>query len=1501
MLDFNKRKRILKKLSDTAEKNVLLLIPCLIAAGLVKLFYYIVCNIDIALSDKDGNFLGIKSREKQSRRRKDDIVYVKRGFMPRMLSLVLSFALVMMFVPTVFPSIQSFADTIWSYTSTADSIFVSTDDESVVYDINIPFDRFKAPEIISVSDIQAQSCIIKWDPDAYFSDAGGLPLMFVYTESPSVLRSRSDGIIDSIEVWAYKTAKDGHIDFVECKIDDNTKNNFTNLNSQKVSSLKRGNGEIKVVGLDPDAEYSFILRANQQWVGYTKSGYFENAYTLDDYLYKGTTYKTPTDNAVTYTYLTKYKDTCIIDREGNYRVIDEPDEVNNYDPAILYEGKTAAQTYLPGHYKDMIENKNPIFTYYNAITSKSKLETKPLKRLTIPYYSTRFVSIQSRTLDDVQTFAGYEHKPSGEDVITLKLASDPPENVKAFLIYRSDRSGNNQTYELIGKQAVDSASLNRETVIFTDSTRNKPPVQPTTKYLYYLVPVTWNGDNSIGNYNDKTAGQFITGSIPSTTSGNQNIDEKAAEVYTYTGTPQNFVLTQNGVEFVLSWNPVTNATGYILERQYKYGSDPYSAREVLKTLDANATQYVDNKIAFDTDYIYYLTAVNMDNDDPIGQKSEPARTEGRLSMDALDAPYDITGKPGDNYAVLTWKCNDSKAVGFDIQYIRTDTLKEVTSNVKNKAIADVVNNHPEVTWGTDTDSKYSYIMDNFSSEYRNIYNTYFDELFTANVQDEISKRVEEVAVQGQPNLYSYTIHNLTPDVEYSFRIRSYVLTADPSNPNNFVKRPTSLYQPYYPEGYHLTITTPFDPPNNVKAVTKDGNITVTWDPVDTATGYELTIKRYDKNSKLISTTIENLTDTRYELKGLRAGDLYTFTVKATKRISGQIELKKTEASNMAYAVVGNPILKVTDLKAVLVDDVVQLTWTAAKTDFTGYYLYITNRGSTIRKDLTDNKYTHTDVQYGETYSYYVIPYRAVVLSDGLTQYFEGDKSNVETITIGGTVGTPADLKVTPGDRQIMLDWSDVKNASGYVVYVTSNGKTETFNVTKSEFLHTGLTPGQVYSYYVIAYRMINNVPVYGSPSVTISAVPDGGLPAPLDFNVTTNENSAILSWSKVNGATGYTVYGSSDTGKKLEIDVSKNSYVHTGLTEGEVWSYYVVAYKLVNNQKIVSDKTTTISVKIGASYPPPSDLVATPGNRTVALKWTKSKGVDGYIVYVYDENTGDFQPLSIVSKPTYQHTGLKNGKKYTYMVAGYKFVNGVRVIGDYSLAVSAIPTAGNAADVDYTINIKGTAPYGITHSELISAAANHEAFDDPVDAYFSVNDESTRAVKEVLRNYANGLKSFIVYPFDISLYLENTLIEVEPNEGFNITFTVPVPDVMKDYRDYITVVHLKDDGTEVIDNTVSDNIFVQSTDLEVLPSAIVDVGGIWCVQFTTASCSPFAFVIYKDNLEDVKSGSGTASSSGYSGSLDTGVFLITVLPDILPIEKKTKFVERTKKRYRIKK
>jgi|GEM_PF-4066127 len=61
MIDFSAKKQIEKRISDFAENRFLLLLPCLIAFGAVRLYYFIMLSFDIALSDKNGHFLGLSA------------------------------------------------------------------------------------------------------------------------------------------------------------------------------------------------------------------------------------------------------------------------------------------------------------------------------------------------------------------------------------------------------------------------------------------------------------------------------------------------------------------------------------------------------------------------------------------------------------------------------------------------------------------------------------------------------------------------------------------------------------------------------------------------------------------------------------------------------------------------------------------------------------------------------------------------------------------------------------------------------------------------------------------------------------------------------------------------------------------------------------------------------------------------------------------------------------------------------------------------------------------------------------------------------------------------------------------------------------------------------------------------------------------------------------------------------------------------------------------------
>ncbi len=562
----------------------------------------------------------------------------------------------------------------------------------------------------------------------------------------------------------------------------------------------------------------------------------------------------------------------------------------------------------------------------------------------------------------------------------------------------------------------------------------------------------------------------------------------------------------------------------------------------------------------------------------------------------------------------------------------------------------------------------------------------------------------------------------------------------------------------------------------------------------------------------------------------------------------------------------------------------------------------TGCGKTTVVYLTKNNYPHVGLYNNEVYSYKVQAYiNATSSADPSVEDYDkvlSDFSDTRTATVGETLGVPQDLTLKTTDGQIDVSWSAVKGADGYELYYRcNNGTWKKIDVSNTKFSHTRLNNGDVYDYYVKAYKVVNGVTVYGGNSNEVSIMVGNSLDAPKDFIAETEDGVVNLSWSKVKGAEGYILYAHCN-GKYYEVDLTKTKYSHTGILNGEQWTYYLKAYKTVNGERFFSDSTKSITVTVGETLNAVMDLIATAGNRQIELTWSKVKGAEGYIVYLYDEDTMEFEPLTITSKTQFLHTGLKNGEPYKYMVAPFKTINGKRHLGDYSMEVIAIPTSGSADDVDRVLNIKGTTPYGISHSEYISAKANHDAFKESVDVYITTNQESTKAVKDVLKNYANGLSSFIIYPFDISVYKENTLIKVDPEPGYTVTMTIPIPDKLIAYRDYLTVVHINEDGVEDVEETEWFDVYDQR--LEVLPCAILDIDNVWCVQFVCSSfgSTPYAFVIYKDHINDVSAGGGVADGS-FAGTFNSGMLLLTAFPDIMPNNRKLR-VEKCSKRYHIK-
>ncbi len=1402
MLDFNTKKRILKNLSDCAEKHFLMLVPCLAAAAFVKLFYFIACSIDIALSDKEGRFLGIRSScaEKGAKiKKQDDIMYVRRSPGARFVSGALAFAFVCMFIPNVMPAVT--ASAIQATQATSVDQYKNITELGITYGQagggSYYYDPTVTAQIVKAPEIDAGRCVpsTSWFKLAFTFDAERVP-----TTQAGV--ADTNGAVSKVEACydAYYKNSDGS----DGRFYQTVANN---ISFSSMADLKDTSYTFR--DLDPDTyNYKFYIRVTQIIHAYE----IPNGGDIKEYAFmRGS-------NVVI-----------------NNRYLTTP--AASGTPSLM-EDPANPGTYLP------VKSANVIMNGINRIINSDKLTNAPAiglgQNASAPAFTAEYDETNRRVI-------------VAADASTLRDS-----NVMGYLFYRSEESVNSQgvktmgPYELVHQQAKSRDGT-------TGNEWHDTSIAFTKRYDY--VVCTYKDVFAGGKaFSDATRGQFITSPLPSGTTPNGSV----ATVYTRTASPEP-VLNNNNSYFTVTWEAVEGATRYEVQRM-NVGSDGVTSPDTSVTpykwvIDAVSGQQVysitDRKARLHQEYCYEVVAVNGNAPSDV-QRSEPKTTNSDELDPSIYVPYDfrVTSSNTDTSVNVSWKCKGEDITGFDIR------VYEITYDANGKEI--------------------STLLEDKSRELSDIL---AKRVYISSDKDVNGNSIVTYGFNDQGYQFGHT---------YRFQIMSYMIIG-----NSGVKEPVSKWVPA-PDGYKVKIGTDILPPQEIQAVSGDRQVTLSWDKVDDADHYILVIEKlvgsrfYELDNKIVY-------GTSYNHINLKDGETYRYRVRSVRDFLG--ETQYSDFTKYVTAIVGNKLKRPTDL-VVTADEKNAITIKWKEVDGAdGYYLYITgNNGTNEVKDITSPSYIQTNAKYGVTYSYCVQAYKNVELPNGESPYtYVSDRSAVETFTLGGMTSGAGELKAEPGEGEIKLSWTAVPDAAGYIVYATCNGKTETFNVTTNSFTHTGLIAGRVYTYYVIPYKFINGTTVYGNQSSTVTATVGGLVPAPTDFVASSADTSAVLSWKAVTGAEGYTVYGSSDTGRTLQVDVSKNAYIHTGLISGENWTYYVKAYKTINNQRVYSAPTNSVTVKVGFALPAPTDLVATAGSRQIDLKWTAVKGADGYIVYVYNEASISFEPVMIVSKPEYSHPRLKNGVKYTYMVAAYRNLNGERIIGDYSLAVSAIPSEGSASDVDSIINIKGTSPYGISHSELISAGANHEAFDEPVDAYISVNDSSTRAVKQVLRNYANGLKSFMIYPFDIKTYLEGTLVEVAPSDGYTITFTMPVPNQMIDYRDYITVIHLKDDGESVLYDDEDDDVFVSSNEFEVLPSAIVQINDIWCIQFQTTSCSPFAFVIYRDNLDDISAGAAAAASGSSAGGFNTGLLLFTALPDIMPAEKKTRFVVSTKKRYRIKK
>ena len=125
--------------------------------------------------------------------------------------------------------------------------------------------------------------------------------------------------------------------------------------------------------------------------------------------------------------------------------------------------------------------------------------------------------------------------------------------------------------------------------------------------------------------------------------------------------------------------------------------------------------------------------------------------------------------------------------------------------------------------------------------------------------------------------------------------------------------------------------------------------------------------------------------------------------------------------------------------------------------------------------------------------------------------------------------------------------------------------------------------------------------------------------------------------------------------------------MHTGVTTGKVYTYYVRAYRNIDGAKVYG---AYADGKSGKAVPKKAVIAkATAGDGKVTLNWNKVNGASGYRIYYKTSEDGEWHYVTQIGKgstTSYTDTGLKSGQTYYYTMRAYRTVNGEKIFGSYS-------------------------------------------------------------------------------------------------------------------------------------------------------------------------------------------------------------------------------------------
>lgn len=406
----------------------------------------------------------------------------------------------------------------------------------------------------------------------------------------------------------------------------------------------------------------------------------------------------------------------------------------------------------------------------------------------------------------------------------------------------------------------------------------------------------------------------------------------------------------------------------------------------------------------------------------------------------------------------------------------------------------------------------------------------------------------------------------------------------------------------------LTVSTLPNPPAapvNITAVPEITNITLSWDPVVYASGYEI---------EADGSIITGIGATSYEHSGLDAGTEHKYRIRA-KNAGGE----SPWSDYITVSTLPNPPKTPGNITAAAEIGKITITWDPADRA-AGYDIEADN---VLHDNGTATTYEHTGLG-AETQHKYRVKARNAGGESPWSEY-------ITVSTLPNPPGVPTNVTAIADSKAITLTWDAMPGATGYDILADG---TAISNIAGTMYTHAGLTPGTQHKYSIRA-KNAGGASEWSAETAIMTLSEQNTSVTNVVAVIT--DSSVTIGWDALEGATGYIVEADG-----VISDNDKNTmYYHSGLTPSTKHTYKVKAKNTSGEGEWCTVLTVTTLPKIPNA---PANIKASVSGTAIAVSWDEVTGGTGYEIevdgVVKDNGTGT----------AFTHDGLIPGTQHTYRV-----------------------------------------------------------------------------------------------------------------------------------------------------------------------------------------------------------------------------------------------------------